>query len=250
MSEEVRIQSGDAVLRAVLVKPAGLARVPALVLCHGFPQGPGGASSVAATYPDLAVRLSELTGWAVLTFTFRGAGRSTGDFSISGWLTDIDSVVTFLEKRSDVGGVWIAGSATGAALCLVHAAQDQRVCGVATLAAPATMRHWVDNAPQLLEHARRMGVITTPGFPANVAAWARQFTELDPLAAAAKIPPRPFLVIHGADDEVVPAESSVAITEAAGPGTEHRIVAGAGHLLRHDPRVVALVAGWMSRQDR
>jgi len=250
MPEELTITSGEATLAAVLAKPPGIARVPALVLCHGFPQGPGGASSVAATYPDIAQHLSDLTGWAVLTFTFRGAGKSTGDFSISGWLTDIDAVVTWLEARSDITGVWLAGSATGAALCIVHAAADTRVRGVATLAAPATMRHWVDNAPQLLDHAQRMGVITTPGFPANVAAWARQFTELDPLAAAAKIPPRPFLVIHGSEDPVVPPESSIAIVDAAGPGTEHRILAGAGHLLRHDPRVIALLAGWMSRQDR
>lgn len=250
MPEDFTIESGEASLAAHLARPAGLARVPGLVLCHGFPQGPGGAASVGATYPALSDRLSDLTGWAVLTFSFRGAGRSTGDFCVSGWLTDIDAAVGHLGARPDVDGVWLVGSATGAALCVVHAAQDDRVRGVATLAAPATIRNWVDNAPQFLDHARRMGVIRSEGFPPDVADWAREIAEMDPLAAAAKLPPRSFLVLHGAEDDIVPPEASTAYAAAAGPGTEHRILAGAGHRLRHDPRVVALLAGWMSRQER
>lgn len=249
MPEDLTVDAGEVPLAAHHARPPGLARVPGLILCHGFPQGPGGAASVGATYPALADRLSDLTGWAVATFSFRGAGRSPGDFAVSGWLADIGASVTWMSDRADVSGVWLAGSATGGALCVVHAAGDERVRGVATLAAPASIRNWVDNAPQFLDHARRMGVVTTEGFPPNLAAWAREIAELDPLAAAAKIPPRPFLVIHGAEDDVVPPEASVAFAEAAGPGTEHRILAGAGHRLRHDPRVVALVAGWMSRQE-
>lgn len=250
MPETVSIESGDARLAGAFSRPPGVARTPSLVLCHGFPQRPGGASSVSATYPDLADRLTGLTAWSVLTFSFRGAGASTGDFSVGGWLADLDAAVGWLHDRPDVDGVWLAGSATGAALCIVHAAKDERVRGIATLAAPATIRHWVDNAAQFLEHARRMHLIHTPGYPADVIAWTREIADLDPLAAAAKIPPRPFLVIHGADDDVVPPESSAAIAEAAGPTAEHRILAGAGHFLRHDPRVLALLAGWMSRQER
>lgn len=250
MPEDLTIETKEVDLAAHFARPGGLARVPGLVVCHGFPQGPGGAFSVGATYPALADRLSDLTGWAVLTFNFRGAGRSTGDFSVSGWLADIDAAVGWLGERPDVTGVWLVGSATGGALCVVHGAGDERVQGVATLAAPATIRHWVDNASQFLDHARRMGVIRTDDFPPDVGAWAREIAQLDPLAAAAKIPPRSFLVLHGGEDDVVPPQASTAYAEAAGPGTEHRILAGAGHRLRHDPRVVALLAGWMSRQER
>ncbi|MBI2169526.1 MAG: alpha/beta hydrolase [Actinobacteria bacterium] len=250
MPEDLTIESQGARLVSHLARPAGVARVPGLVLCHGFPQGPGGAAVAGGTYPALADRLSGLTGWAVLTFNYRGTGGSTGDFSVGGWLADIDAAVTLLDDRSDVSGVWLAGSATGGALCVVHAAEDDRVRGVVTLAAPATLRNWVDNAPQFLDHARRMGVIQTAGFPPDVGAWAREIAELDPLTAAAKIPPRPFLVLHGGDDDIVPPESSTAYAEAAGPSTEHRILTGGGHRLRHDPRAVALLAGWMSRQEQ
>lgn len=237
-------------LAAHLARPAGLARVPGLVLCHGFPHGAGGAETVGGTYPPLADQLSRDTGWVVVTFNFRGTGRSTGDFSMNGWLADIGAAVEFLAHRDDVTRVCLAGAATGGALCVVHAADDDRIAGVVTFGAPATVRNWVDNAPRFLEHARRLGVIRDREFPADLAGWAREIAELDPLAAAAKIPPRPFLVFHGAEDDVVPPAASQAYADAAGPETEHRILAGAGHRLRHDPRVVALLAGWMSRQER
>ncbi|HVM41130.1 MAG TPA: alpha/beta fold hydrolase [Acidimicrobiia bacterium] len=249
-SVEVEIEIDGVALRGHLARPPGVGRVPGLVLCHGFPHGPGGAATVGGTYPALADWLASQTGWAVLTFNFRGTGSSGGDFSMNGWLADLDAAVGHLAARSDVTGVWVVGTATGGSVCLVHAARDERVRGVATLAAPASLRHWVDNVPRFLEHARRLGVIRTEGFPDDVVAWSREIADLDPLAASAKIPPRPLLVLHGADDEVVSPADSEAIARAAGPETEHRLLAGASHRLRHDPRVVALLAGWMSRQER
>ncbi|HET9771366.1 MAG TPA: CocE/NonD family hydrolase, partial [Acidimicrobiia bacterium] len=76
-------------LASHLSRPPGFARVPGLVMCHGFPTGPRGGDSSASTYPELAERLARETGWAVLTFNFRGTGASEGDFSIDGWLSDL-----------------------------------------------------------------------------------------------------------------------------------------------------------------
>lgn len=247
---EASIEVDGLTLRGHLARPPGVARVPGLVLCHGFPHGPGGAATVGGTHPALADWLSSQTGWAVLTFNFRGTGESEGDFSIGGWLADVDAAVTHLSDRPDVSGVWLAGTATGGAVCIVHAAGDERVRGVAVMAAPASLRHWVDNVPRFLDHARRLGVIRTAGFPSDVVAWSSEISDFDPVAAAAKIPPRPFLVLHGADDDVVSPADADALAAAAGPEAEHRLLAGASHRLRHDPRVVALLSGWMSRQQR
>lgn len=250
LGTDFKLTAGDTRLSAHLARPPGLARVPGLVLCHGFPSGPGGAATVGGTYPSLADRLARETGWAVLTFNFRGTGASDGDFSVGGWLADVEAAVDHLDERPDVDGVWLAGAATGGAVCVCHAAVDSRVRGVATMGAPAALRNWVENAPRFLEHARRLGVVRSDDFPADVAAWAREIAEFDPIACARKVPPRPLLVIHGADDDIVLPAASLAYAEAAGAEREHRILAGAGHRLRHDPRVVALLAGWMSRQER
>src|SRR5437879_11156214 len=129
-------------LASHLARPPGFARVPGLVLCHGFPTGPRGGDSSASTYPELAERLARETGWAALTFNFRGTGASEGDFSLDGWLSDLRHAVTLMSERSDVGGVWLAGSSTGGSLSIILAADDERVRGVATLAAPAAFSDW------------------------------------------------------------------------------------------------------------
>jgi putative redox protein len=78
--------------------------------------------------------------------------------------------------------------------------------------------------------------------------WARQFTELRPLAAASAVRPREVLVVHGADDDDVPVSDARELAEAAGRGGELRVLAGAGHRLRADPRALALLIGWLERQ--
>lgn len=231
-----------------LARPPGVARVPGLVLCHGFPQGPRGAATSALTYPDLADRLARDTGWAVLAFNLRGTGMSEGDFSLDGWLADLRSAAATLEERASVTGVWLCGSHTGGSLAVCLAAQDERIRGVAMLGAPAGFREWEAHASKLLAHARQVGVIRTAGFPSDLAAWTRAFSELDPLAAAAKLPPRPLFILHGRSDDIVPVADALAFVGEAIGSADLRVLEGAGHRLRHDPRAVALLLGWMERQ--
>jgi putative redox protein len=236
-------------LASHLSRPPGFARVPGLVLCHGFPTGPRGGDSSASTYPDLAERLTRETGWAVLTFNFRGTGASEGDFSIDGWLSDLRHAVTVMSERSDVGGVWLAGSSTGGSLSILLAADDERVRGVATLAAPASFSEWALHPDRLLADARTLGIIRHHDFPPDPAAWGKRFAELSPLEAAARIAPRPLLLIHGENDEVVPITDARALFEAGFGNADLRTVAGAGHRLRHDPRAIATLIGWLTRQS-
>jgi fermentation-respiration switch protein FrsA (DUF1100 family) len=245
---EVIESEGKPRLACHFARPPGFARVPGLVLCHGFPQGPRGGEGSASTYPDLAERLTRETGWAVLTFNFRGAGASEGDFSLDGWLEDLGRAVDELDRRRDVGGVWLAGSSTGGALAICAAAEDERVRGVATLAAPASFSVWAQNPARLLAHARDLGIVRSAGFPADPLAWGRVFADLSPLTAASKLEPRPLLLVHGDNDEVVPVADARALAEAAAGTADLRIVAGAGPRQRHDPRAVALLIGWMARQ--
>ena len=221
---------------------------PGLVLCHGFPAGPGGAATSGQTYPELADHLAAEAGWAVLTFNFRGTGASEGNFSLGGWLDDLRAAIDHLVEWEQVGGVWVAGSSTGGALAICEAAEDERVKGVATLAAPASFSSWAADPESFLAHARAIGVITDPSHPRDRTAWARELAEIQPLSVIGKIPPRPLLLVHGSDDETVPVADARALAEAAGEGAELRVVSSAGHRLRHDPRAVAVLLGWLERQ--
>src|SRR5881227_3538610 len=125
---DTKISSGELALAAHLAHPArGPGPRPALVLCHGFPAGPGGALTSAQTYPDLADHLAAETGWTVIAFNFRGAGESEGNFSLLGWLDDLVAVVDHAVDLPRVGGVWIAGSSAGGSLALCAVADDDRV---------------------------------------------------------------------------------------------------------------------------
>lgn len=247
-----RIDCGGRTLAAHLARPDGAVAgtPPGLVLCHGFPAGPRGAAASGQTYPQLADRLAADTGWTVLTFNFRGTGGSEGDFSLGGWIEDLRCAVDHLLEAEKVSGAWVAGAGTGGAVAICEAAEDERVRGVATLAAPADFDAWAADAEGLLAQARRIGVVRDPAFPPDFEAWKRQLGEVRPLGAAAKIPPRPFLLVHGTEDTVVPQQDARAIGDAAHGEVELRIVNEAGHRLRHDPRAVAVLIGWMERQSR
>lgn len=236
-------------LGAHFARPPGLTRVPALLVLPGFPRGPGGAASLGNTDQTLCDRVAREAGWAGFTFTFRGTGPSEGDFSIEGWLADVRAAVDALLTRTDVTGVWIAGFRLGGTLAIMTAADDDRVRGIATFAAPAALRTWVRDPEWFLEYARRTGVLRNPGFPADPAAWIRAIANLDPVAAARRIAPRPWLLVHGSDDDVVPVGDVRELAEAGGKSVEMRIVASGPHRLRHDPRAIASLLGWLDRQE-
>lgn len=230
-----------------MARPPGIAKVPGLVLCHGFPRGPGGAATAASTYPDFADRLAREVGWAVLAFNFRGAGESEGDFSIRGWLEDLRAAVDHLAERSDVTSVWLGGSNLGGALAICLAAEDARIRGVATLAAPANLRDWARSPGRLLAHVREIGLIQSSGVPSDEAAWGREFADISSVAAAARLGTRPLLLLQGDADDVVPVADAQAIAAAA-PSADLHVLIGGGHRLRHDPRAVAILIGWLARQ--
>jgi putative redox protein len=242
------ILSGDLRLSAHLALPSTPARALGLVLCHGLPNPPRGAVTVGTTYPDLADHIAAEAGWIVLTFNFRGTGTSEGDFSARGWLDDLQAVVAQLSARDDVRGVWTAGFGHGGTFAVCEAADDPVVRGVASIAAPSTLRDWAQDPGRLLVHARSMGMIRTPGFPNDATTWVRDVGRLDAVAGAARLHGRPLLVLHGIDDSEVPVDDARAVAEAAGPGAELRLVHGAGHRLRHDPRAIATLLGWLERQ--
>jgi uncharacterized protein len=236
-------------LGAHFARPTGTTRVPALLVLPGFPRGPGGAATVGNTDQTLCDRIARESGWAGLTFTFRGTGPSEGDFSIEGWLADVRAAVDALHARSDITGVWIAGFRLGGTLAIMTAAGDERVRGIGTFAAPGSLAAWVRDPQWFIEYARRTGVLRTEGYPADAAGWIRAIANLDPVAAAAQICPRPWLLMHGTADDVVPLEHARLLADAALDCVEVRFVANGAHRLRHDPRAIAGLMGWLDRQE-
>jgi alpha/beta superfamily hydrolase len=244
-----RFSSGPLTLTGHLARPPsrGAAGVPALVLAHHFHTGAGGAAATAETYPELADRIATEMGWYVLAFTCRGAGDSEGQFSLGGWLADIRAAIDHVHTLDGVFAVWVAGFGTGAALAICAGAGDQRVRGVAELGGPADFDDWAGQPRRLLEYSREVGLVTDPSFPRSFDAWSRELRAIRPVQCVSQFAPRPMLVVHGTDDDTVPDFDARVLSDAHG-SAEMRIIAGAGHQLRDDPRAIAVLLGWLDRE--
>lgn len=247
---ERHFASGGNLLSAHLARPpsrADVTSVPAVVLAHGYPSDVGAATQASGALPSLADRIAGEMGWLAMSLAFRGCDGSEGNFSLAGWLADLQAAVAHVQATEDITGVWLAGFGTGGALAICAAVEEPSVLGVAALGAPADFEDWASHPRRLLEHAREVGIIRDQTFPPSLDAWSRELREHSAVESAPKLAPRPLLVIHGSDDDLVPAYDARVIVDAHGDA-ELRIMRGAGHRLRHDPRAVAVLLGWLDRQ--
>ena len=240
--------SGGLQLSRYLARPAGRHEaLPGLILCHGFPIGPLDARQSAITFPELIDRIANEQGWAAMTFNFRGCGTSEGDFSLQGWVDDLRAAINHLIEQAHPTGIWLLGTNTGGSIAICVAADDPRVRGTALLGARADVEDWAAQPRRFLEPARDIGAVRTAGYPKAFDEWARELRRFRPVDAARRFAPRPMLVMHGDDDESVPTSDARRLAEAHGHA-ELRLVTGAGHRLRHDPRAIAVLLGWLDRQ--
>lgn len=251
MTSNGRFASDGLTLARYLAVPSGHTpgevRLPGMILCHGFPVAPIDARHSAGTFPEFVDRIAHDLGWAAMTFTFRGCGASDGDFSVKGWLDDLRAAIDHLVGEVEPSGIWLVGTGVGGSIALCAAADDRRVRGVATLAARADFDDWAAQPRRFLEHARAVGAVHTPQPPRHVDAWARDLQTVRPVECAKRLAPRPLLVMHGDDDDFVPLTDARLIARGHGRA-ELRVLRGGDHRLRHDPRAVAVLLGWLDRQ--
>lgn len=250
--EEVRFgEPGGPLLGGLLFRPGFSAASGSgrhgVVLVHGFPQPGMVPAAPSYGFGPVAARLALETGAVVLTFDFRGTGVSEGDFSLSGWNADLVAAMGTLREVPSVERIWLVGFAAGATLAICAAGRDSDIAGVAAFAPQAEFTDRAVDPRRLVAQARAAGLLKDPAFPPDPAAWARELRTLRPYALAAKIPPRPLLIVHGANDEVVPLADARELAEAAHVSAELRVLAGAGHMVLHDPRAIALLLGWFDR---
>ncbi|GAA2606268.1 alpha/beta fold hydrolase [Actinomadura fulvescens] len=120
-------------LDTTFYRPVGRAKGPAVMLGHGFG---GSKEDVRAEAEDLA-----RDGYAVLAWSARGFGKSTGEIALNSpdyEVKDVRQLIDWLAKRPDVQldgpgdpRVGMAGESYGGAIALLTAGHDRRVDAIA-----------------------------------------------------------------------------------------------------------------------
>lgn len=220
----------------------------ALLLCHGIPGG-GPPDPTDEGYEGFA-RAMAASSFAAMWFNFRGCRGAPGEFSVSGWRTDIDGALDAMAKTPGVGELprVIVGSSAGGAAGIDVAADRDDVAMIATLAAPATLAQMGDDEQALLQRLRNIGVIHDPNFPPDPNEWWADLVGGAAENAIGRISPRPILLIHGDADQIVPYPHAETLFDRAGEPKELVRIPGAAHQLRRDPRALDAIIDWLDRR--
>ena len=281
MEERVTFKSGDVTLVGDLSIPerSGTPR-PAMIVMHGFGghrDGPQQRWS-QTFYTSL--------GYAVLRFDFQGCGESGGE---RGWVlpfrqvNDAISALDFMCGRPEIDAkrICLSGTSFGASVAVYSAGLDQRVAAVigqGGWASGEQMFRTIHSTPEKWEkfsellkrgRARRPGdpvimahrydLIVVPErlrnnidkrsimeFPLEMALETLAFNPGD---MAARIAPRPLLLLHSAQDEVITADGSMELFKRGGYHGDLHIIGGVDHFMfgEDDKRVEEIVRTWLKR---
>jgi pimeloyl-ACP methyl ester carboxylesterase len=126
-NQQLLIPSGGVGLNALLFQAAGAGRHPTVILMHGLP---GNEHNL-----DLA-QVIRRCGWDVLTFTYRGAWGSPGDFSIAHSMEDAAAALAFARSPEaaklgiDARHIVLAGHSMGGATAAMTAASASGLDGL------------------------------------------------------------------------------------------------------------------------
>jgi dipeptidyl aminopeptidase/acylaminoacyl peptidase len=249
--QEVSFKSDNLNLYGELYFPTPITlNNPALIICHGIPAVPHNPAERG--YAELAETFCT-NGFITLIFNFRGSGQSQGNFDLNGWTQDLKSAIDSIYSFDDVKKSRLAlmGSSGGAAVSICVAAADPRISSLVTLACPAELDFIPrDKSQELIAYFRKIGVIKDTNFPPSLENWLDGFNAVSPLRYIHHISPRPLLLIHGDQDNIVPIEHAHRLYKQAQDPKELVIIPGAGHRLRLEEKAVDTALKWLKLQSK
>jgi uncharacterized protein len=242
--KEVVLEIDNLKLDARLYIPAEKIPYPTICICHGIPSGIIDADD--GGYPALAARICN-EGFGVFIFSFRGTGKSEGNFDIFGWTRDLGTAIDYLWLQAEVDRSKIAllGFSAGAAVSICVGAQDKSIMAVASCACPVNFDSLIKNPEESLKHFRNIGIIKDKDFPEYDGEWTDNFKIVSPVFYISEIAPRPLLLVHGEKDDLVGVDDARILFERAKDQKKLVILEEAGHRLRRDERVVQVVTHWL-----
>ena len=195
-TEDVWFESGDgARLHGWFMPAVGIERgepAPAILHVHG------NAGNISTH--DSFSRFFTQHGFHVLVFDYRRYGRSDdrGPLRRRALLADTRAALAALKRRDDVdhSRIGVYGVSLGGVFALHAVADDPDVRAIATV---STFSTWAGLARDILP---LLGPLLLRG-------------GVEPADAAARLGDRPYLIVHGMQDEIINPRHAVLLAEAA-----------------------------------
>ena len=231
---QIPFQGGG--LPGYLHLPHGVPRPPCLIMIDG-------ADSVKEEYHNWAGQYAR-RGLAVVTFDGPGQGETLGRLTMdpNRYGTAVSAIVDFLEQdgRVDASRAAAWGSSMGGYLVGVAAAQEPRLKAAVSLGGFYDFRDYGYTWPlgTQINVQEDLGLSTL----AEARQYVREHLNLGKFAPEIRCP---FLVIHGALDELVTTEEAALMAKAA-PRGEFVVFEDGFHTCTNvNSRLVPLMTGWV-----
>ncbi|MCS0600591.1 alpha/beta hydrolase [Streptomyces sp. LP11] len=188
---------------------------------------------------------------AVVTFSFRGHGRSGGHSTVGD--KEVLDLAAAVDRARALGHgrVVTVGFSMGGSVVLRHAAlAPGAVDAVVSVSAPARW-YYRGTAPMRRLHwlvTRPAGrLVGRYGLRTRIHSRDWNPVPLSPTEAASRIAPAPLLIVHGTHDGYFPLDHPRMLAEAAGDHAELWIEPGMGHAENAAPdALLARIGGWAS----
>jgi len=223
--ERLIFKSAGNRLIGALHKPSGIKVLPpAVLVLHGFP-------GMAPILNDVVYYLCQ-SGFAPMSFHYRGCWGSGGSYSFLGAFRDTQKALDLLLAREDLdtNNLTIIGHSFGGLIAILMAAKNDMVKAVAALCPVADMREELSSIKA--KNILKRGLPFVSGFPMKQAIkeWDALSRQYDPIGYIEKVAPRPFLLIHGNKDDIIPLKCSKKLFSKAFDPKSMSVVSGADHI--------------------
>lgn len=242
----VTFKSGKRQLIGILHLPKRK-KAPVVIMCHGY--GGDKLGNNRRTFAK-AARYFSKKGVATLRFDFLGCGDSEGEFeelTVTKQIKNLEDAISFLEniKEIDKYRIGAIGWSRGSAVCILAAAKDRRIKCVVDWAGEADFKdQW---APHLVKEAQKRGKFSFYWDTVITKKSVEDERHYNILRAIKKMK-KPFLVIHGTNDENVSLNQGETLYKAAKKPKKLFVVKKANHSFSgFEERVINETFRWLKR---
>jgi len=255
-------------------------RRPAIVMMHGFGANKNGG-------PEWICRQFAAWGYVALRFDYRGCGLSEGERGRvipTEEVADARNAVSYMAARPDVDpdAIALCGSSLGGGVAVQAAGLDPRVAAVIVENGVANGERMIRNMhsadswakfrallDEVAAHRERTGAskmihrfdifempkVLQVNLTSNASLMqftgdtAIGFFMFRPEEFAARIAPRPLLILHSATDMVTNYDEAFAFVRHARPPVELHLLHGPTHFMfvDADQRIADTLRGWLER---